>query len=287
MTDRTRTPKATLAPVLGAATVFIIYQVLWNLLIPPIRFIGGAMVANTIPLLLAAAIATTLGMAIFEPDGRGDFGIRWREGSGRNAVIGVLLGGGGACLLIAPAVAAGLASWERVPNADVSIGGALFLPFLLFCGAAGEEILFRGFMLQYMIKGYGPWTGIISVGALFGALHANNPGASALGVANTAGFGILFGYAVWRTHNLWLGIGMHLGWNVLLPLLGADLSGLTIRVTGYRLVWHSSGLWSGGSYGPEASLAASAVLIVLFVVLWKAPVAKTHAYLLDPAPVES
>ena len=157
-------------PLLGAATTFIIYWVIWNLLIPPLRFIGGEMVADTIPLLLAAALASSFGMMIFESRGLGDLGFSWGTGSRRNFLVGLALGACGALLLIVPLVALGVAHFERVPSADISWRAAIFMPALLLCGAAGEEILFRGFMLQYLIKGYGAWAGILGMGALFGLL---------------------------------------------------------------------------------------------------------------------
>jgi uncharacterized protein len=95
---------------------------------------------------------------------------------------------------------------------------------------------------------------------------------------------VLFGLALWRSHDLWLPIGIHFGWNATLPFLGVELSGFTIRVTGYRLAWTSGNLWSGGNYGPEASLLASVVLVILFAVVWKIPVRKGWAYLLDGSP---
>jgi uncharacterized protein len=275
-------------PLLGAATCFIIYWVIWNLLIPPVRFLGGEMVADTIPLLIAAALASTFGMMIFESKTLGDLGFSWKPGAtARNLLTGLALGAGGALLLILPAVALGLAHYEHIEQADVSWPAALFMPALLFCGAAGEEILFRGFMLQYLMKGYGSWAAILGIGALFGLLHAHNPVATPLGVVNTAGFGVLFGAALLRSHDLWMPIGMHFAWNTVLPFLGADLSGLTIRVTEYRLIWRGGDLWSGGKYGPEASLIASAVLVVLFAVLWKVPVHKSRTWLLDPPLLES
>jgi hypothetical protein len=111
-----------------------------------------------------------------------------------------------------------------------------------------------------------------------------------LGIVNTAGFGILFGAALFRTRDLWMPIGMHFAWNAVLPYLGATLSGLTIGVTKYRLVWRSgekwSGgeLWSGGKYGPEASLEATLVLLVLFFAIWKVPVRRAALLLLDGEP---
>ena len=271
-------------PLLAAGTCFLIYWILWNLLIPPARFLGGEMVANTIPLLSAAAVASALSMMIFESRGLTDTGLSWGPGSGRNLLFGLGFGVGGALLMVLPCLAMGIAHYEHVSNADTSLGAALFFPMLLLCGAAGEEILFRGFMLQYLMRAYGAWAAIVGVAALFAVMHAGNPGVTTLGLLNTAGFGILFGAALLRTHELWLPIGAHFGWNATLPFLGVQLSGLTIRVTEYRLVWSTGDVWSGGSYGPEASVAASAVLVILFLLLRKLPVRRGWAYLLDSAP---
>jgi membrane protease YdiL (CAAX protease family) len=274
-------------PILGAITCFIIYFVIWNLLIPPVRFLGGEMVADTIPLLIAAALASTFAMMIFESKGLVDLGFAWTDGTARNLLTGLAFGAAGALLLIVPCILLGLAHYEHVEHADVSWRAALFMPALLFCGAAGEEILFRGFMLQYLMRGYGAWAGIFATGALFGLLHSGNPGATTLGMVNTAGFGVLFGLALLRSHDLWLPIGMHFAWNTILPFLGADLSGLTIRVTEYRLIWRGGDLWSGGKYGPEASLVTSVVLVILLAAMWKVPVRKGHAWLLDAPPESS
>jgi membrane protease YdiL (CAAX protease family) len=161
----------------------------------------------------------------------------------------------------------------------------MFLPVLLLCGALGEEIAFRGFVLQVLIRGWRPWIAIIGTGALFGWLHNDNPGATALSDFNTALFGILFGVALLRSHDLWLPAGLHFGWNCALPFLGVEVSGLTIRVVGYELIWKAGNLWSGGNYGPEASVLTSAVLGILFLAVWKVPVRRGRAYLLEPPAV--
>jgi uncharacterized protein len=84
-------------------------------------------------------------------------------------------------------------------------------------------------------------------------------------------WGVLFGYAYLRTSALWLPIGLHFGWNVALPVFGANLSGFTMGVTGLALHWNAGGnagvLWSGGDYGPEGSLLTTAIVVALFIVL--------------------
>jgi hypothetical protein len=47
-------------------------------------------------------------------------------------------------------------------------------------------------------------------------------------------------------------------------------------------VWSAGNLWSGGEYGPEASVLTSAMMIVLAVYLWKAPIRRQSSPLTDP-----
>jgi membrane protease YdiL (CAAX protease family) len=275
-----------LRPLLGAGTCFLLLQVALWFLVPIVDFFGGQMMAITVPMLLAATVANALAMAIFESRPFSDIGLIWTGGTGYNLVVGIGLGVAAAALVILPPVALGMAHFAAVPDADISWRAALFLPVLLFCGAMGEEIAFRGFVLQYLMRGWKPWIAIVGTGVLFGWLHNENPSATLLSDGNTALFGILFGVAVLRSHDLWLPIGLHFGWNCALPFLGVEVSGLTIRVAGYELVWKSGKLWSGGMYGPEASVLTSAVLLILFFVVWKLPVRKGRAWLLEPGPVE-
>ncbi len=274
-----------LRPLIGAATCFLFYRALLWVLVPVGQVMGGQMIALTVAKLVAAAVASALAIAIFESHKLADIGLLWNDGAKRNLLTGVVLGAVAALLSVGPAIAFGFAHFQNVANADVSWRGALFTPVLLFCGALAEEIVFRGFTLQYLMKGYGRWAAILGVGALFGIMHAGNPGSTTISTINTAGFGIVFGAAVLRSRDLWLPAGIHFAWNTVLPFLGVGLSGLTIRVTGYELVWSAGDLWSGGKYGPEASVVTSLVIVLLLAAIWKVPVAKGTAYLV-PDPVE-
>jgi uncharacterized protein len=268
-------------PLLGAGLFAFGYYVLLNVLATIAQFLGRGMVAQTVPPLLAASLLGGLAMAIFESRGLTDLGLHWHKQAQWNLLTGTAIGAGGAAILILAPVIVRAARFESVPKTGFSILTAVFTLALLFCGAAGEEIAFRGFPLQFLIRGYGAWIAIPGIGILFGLLHGFNPGSTPLSMANTAGFGILFGVALMRSHDLWLPIGLHFGWNATLPFLGVDLSGFTIQVVGYRVVWKAGTLWSGGAYGPEASILATVVLLMMFVVVWYIPVRRGSAYLLD------
>jgi hypothetical protein len=49
-----------------------------------------------------------------------------------------------------------------------------------------------------------------------------------------------------------------------------------------EMSWTAGSLWSGGVYGPEASVLTSVVLIALFVYLYKAPIRRQVSPLTDP-----
>jgi len=268
-------------PLMGAFVCFLLFRIALFFIYPIIEFLGGKLMGITLGILLSAAISSALAMAIFESRRFTDLGLHWQEGSRRNLLTGLFLGAAAAASVILVPVALGMAHFGHLDAPDISWRGDVFLPVLLLCGAMGEELAFRGFVLQYLTRGWGAWAALLSTGALFGLLHNDNPGATWLSDVNTGLFGVLFGYAVLRSHDLWLPIGLHFGWNVTLPFLGVELSGLTIRVTGYEVVWNSGDLWSGGKYGPEASPLTSAVIVLLFLALWKVPLRRGWVWLLD------
>ena len=250
---------------------------------PLFGWLGGILVGVTFGGLAAALIANAYALRIYEGIRMVDAGMRWNADSARNLAIGLAGGAGAVLCVLLPPVLAGVAWFRPDPTAEVNLATVVFVPVLLLMGAAGEEILFRGYGFQVLVRAMGPYATIVPVGVLFALLHASNPSAGEhwLGLVNTAGFGILFGYAFLRSGDLWLPIGLHYGWNVTLPLFGVNISGITMRVTGYTLEWGVGPLWSGGEYGPEASILTSLLFVVLWVYLWKAPVRRQPNALLD------
>jgi uncharacterized protein len=231
--------------------------------------------------LLTAAVANWLTLRIFEARTLPDAGLWWGRASSSNLLLGVAGGVGAAsAVLLLPLIFRG-AHFVATPDRP-AVGSLIFVLILLACGVIGEELLFRGYGFQVLLAGVGPYATIIPLGVLFAAAHAMNPNASWVGLINTGAFGILFGCAYLRSRDLWLPIGLHMGWNFTLPLFGVHLSGLNIKVTGYEMSWTAGPLWSGGEYGPEASILTSAVVLVLFVYLWKAPIRRQYSPISDP-----
>jgi membrane protease YdiL (CAAX protease family) len=232
--------------------------------------LAGIVLTSTISTFAAAAVANAVVVRIYERGRLADVGLGWSLTSGREFVTGTAAGVTAAIVVIVLPLAFRIARFQPAtavvehPWAAFAFGaGAIFF------GAMGEELLFRGYAFQLLIRGMGPFATILPTSLIFGLMHAANPGASTLGIVNTVAWGILLGYAVWRTGALWLPIGLHFGWNVALPLLGSNLSGLTMGVTGYTLEWNVGVLWSGGGYGVEGSLLTTLVVVALFFGLRK------------------
>jgi hypothetical protein len=181
---------------------------------------------------------------------------------------------GGALLMALPALglgAAGAVSWRL----DAA-GGAGFWPALglLAAAAATEELLFRGFLFQRLLDGWGPWPAQGLIAALFllthsEALHAQGP-LGLLAGANIFLASILFGLAYLRTRSLAMPLGLHFAANAVQgPVLGFGVSG----VVGASLLTPESGpapAWlDGGTFGLEGSLPGLLCLIALLALLWR------------------
>ena len=253
---------------------------------PMLLWIGGYLTGTIATGFLAAVFANWLALRIYEDRPVSDAGLWLNPASAHNLLFGLIGGVGSACLVLAPPLLAGVARIVRTPAEQPSAGAMVYLVLLLAAGSAGEELFFRGYGFQVLLARCGPYATILPVGVLFALLHSANPNATWFGIANTAGFGILFGYALLRSRDLWLPIGLHFGWNFTLPLFGVNVSGLRMKVTGYEMSWTAGHLWSGGDYGPEASLLTSVVLFALLAYLWKAPIRRQPSPLTDP-PGES
>lgn len=262
-------------------TFFALDFVLDSLLRWVLQNLAGPMFAE----VLAGLGATWLALRIYEDFRVVDVGLWWNRMSGDNLLLGLAGGAGAAALVCALPLLVGAAKLVRTQQG--SAGALAFAMLCIAAGAVGEELLFRGYAFQLLVARLGPWAAIVPTGVLFGLLHAANPNASRIGILNTAAFGVLFGYAYLRSRDLWFPIGLHFGWNITLPLFGVNLSGIKIfkEITGHEMAWRAGGgLWSGGEYGPEASLLTTLVFVPLFLCIWKGPIRRQTSPLTDPPP---
>ena len=117
-----------------------------------------------------------------------------------------------------------------------------------------EELVYRGYVMQTIASGLNLAWGILISSVYFGLEHLSNPNSSGMAAVGIFFIGLFFVYGYIRTGQLWLPIGLHIGWNFFqssvfgFPVSGLDRPGLLhITVSGPEL-------WTGGAFGPEAGL---------------------------------
>ena len=231
-------------------------------------------------LFVAVSVSTALLVKAGHQKPLREIGLGFDRGALRDCLLGTAGGVGIALSVLGTQWIGGWIVVEEAVSASAANAatgfaffGTLTLLGWLVLGAAGEELLFRGYGLQQLMRATNPVVAIVGTSTLFGLLHAGNPNASRISILNTALFGCFFGLLLLHSRSVWAPFGAHFGWNLSLAATGASLSGIRMEIAGVVLGPAGSPLWSGGHYGPEASLVATiAVSFAIIVVLKLGPV---------------
>ena len=158
-------------------------------------------------------------------------------------------------------------AWEFESASSVTSGLVGMLVVFILVGW-NEELLSRGYQLQNLADGISLTWGVIISSAVFGILHLGNPNATWLSAAGIFLAGIYLAYGYIRTKQLWLPIGLHIGWNFFegvgfgFPVSGMDFFRLT------RITVDGPELWTGGAFGPEAGLIVVPALALGMVLIY-------------------
>lgn len=157
-------------------------------------------------------------------------------------------------------------AWQSQPGSGLILDVGLWLAVFILVGW-NEELMSRGYHLQTIASGMGLFWGLLISSAIFGLLHLSNPNATWLSAAGILFAGLLLGYAYIRTGQLWLSIGLHIGWNFFEGVVfGFPVSGLET----YRLLQTSVDgptLWTGGAFGPEAGLIVLPAILTAAILV--------------------
>lgn len=154
----------------------------------------------------------------------------------------------------------------------VSINPILFLvpPLTMaFTSAIFEEILMRGIVFRITEEKLGSYFALFISAILFGAMHLGNPNSSliaTIGLAIQAG--LLLASAYIYSRNLWFPIAIHFAWNFTqTAIFGANVSGATISKTLITSKIEGAEWFTGGEFGPEGSIQATAFCFIATIIL--------------------
>jgi membrane protease YdiL (CAAX protease family) len=132
-----------------------------------------------------------------------------------------------------------------------------------------EESLLRGYLQYTLTRGMSFWWAALLLSAVFALGHVGNGGESFLGILEVGTAGLVGCLSLWYTKSLWWAVGFHAGWDWAQSYFyGTPDSGLVIQ--NHLLASHASGnpLWSGGTTGPEGSVATLPLFIAVGVAMW-------------------
>lgn len=137
--------------------------------------------------------------------------------------------------------------------------------------AIGEEVVFRGTLLESLHERFGAPAAIVLTSALFALAHAGNPGASLISSVNVALAGIALGTAVVVSSSLWVAIAFHVVWNLALSAVFGVVSGLDLGIRLSLLntttVDPASLPWITGPFGIEEGYITTVLLLVSIVAV--------------------
>jgi membrane protease YdiL (CAAX protease family) len=146
-------------------------------------------------------------------------------------------------------------------------GSLVWWGFLFLLVGFYEELLSRGYHLQNLEEGLNLFWAVVISSGFFGLIHVANPEATWVSTLGISVSGLFFAFTYLRTRQLWLPIGIHIGWNFFEgPVFGFPVSGTS---TTSILLQEVSGpeVWTGGSFGPEAGLVVLPGLALGFVLV--------------------
>lgn len=202
-------------------------------------------------------------------------GASFTSGWLRHSLIGITLGAATLCISVLIALAGGLRfSVNRDLTLQPLIEGLLGSFIVLAVAAAFEEVLFRGYIFQTLVRSDLAWLAILLTSVGFGFAHAGNPTAGFFSIANTMLAGLWFGLAYLRTRDLWFVWGLHFAWNwVQGAVFGIEISGLRELTPVSLLNEIDPGpVWlTGQSYGLEGGIACTIGILISIGLIFVLP----------------
>jgi membrane protease YdiL (CAAX protease family) len=141
---------------------------------------------------------------------------------------------------------------------------------LLSLSGSFEELIFRGYPFQTLLRGAPAFVPVLLFALFFGISHWGNPGSTFLSTANTILAGIWLSVAYLKTRSLWFTSSLHVSWNWIMgAFFGLPVSGFNIPRNPLFTSTSENPIWlTGGSYGCEGGAAATVVIIIATIFIW-------------------
>jgi membrane protease YdiL (CAAX protease family) len=193
-------------------------------------------------------------------------GLEWRHPmawASRGALVGVIMMTAVA-LVIAILPGTRIAPGQLRTTGLTALGAGLLALVGTTVQASGEELLFRGWLFATLGARYRPWIAVTVSSLLFGLVHALNPNATLLGMANLTLFGAFLALFALAEGGLWSACAWHTIWNWSeSSLFGLRGSGGPVHPALLMSVQPDGpNILTGGLFGPDGGVIQTTVLLM-------------------------
>ena len=248
------------------------------------NFYGQLLNQTTINIIVALGFGAALYLFIrfIDKDSSGHYGLYLRRssvvkffiGAGIGAILVVIIVGIlWLCGLISPGPVFYIAKSTTISFCILAAGQCL----RYISGSFFEELFSRSFLIRHISEGIrgkflsdkkAIMISCIFTAIIFGIIHGFNPHSGFISSLNLSLLGMIFGLSYIYSGDLAWPIGLHFGWNVFQnTVFGMPNSGKDSEVSFLTIQLHGDNLWTGGSFGIEASVITTLIIVVAILVL--------------------
>ena len=234
----------------------------------------GRLSANAVmissALTFGAALLAASAMARIERRPLNGYGLPLAPAFAQNFAEGIAAGFVAITLVLAATYATGELRFDGLHETGIALVADAFgwaVAFVLL--ALSEEYVFRGYVQFTLTSGTRFWFAALLTSVAFALAHTRNHGETAQGVVQVVIFALVLCFALWRSGNLWFGIGLHAAWDWSETYFyGTPDSGL-VTPHAFLATTLSGPAWlSGSTAGPEGSVFAIVALIAVGAYVW-------------------
>jgi hypothetical protein len=263
MRDLIRRIEPYLTPLLAFSGLFLVSLIALSLGYSALGIARHSLILNQLMSLASAIVASAICVFAIER-GRWELGVlvspqRAFRGAVRGLVVVLVLIG------LTDLVILAVSDYRHVPGLGINW---TLLFTLILPAAFGEELLFRGYVLQKLYR-TSPGYAILVTSLLFAFAHGGNPAVGPLAFTNIFLAGVLLGLMWDYDRTLWMPTVGHFAWNALSgPVLGHELSGLDLGPTLLTEVDPGPAWITGGDFGIEASAILTIAEVIAIGIVW-------------------
>lgn len=218
----------------------------------------------------ASAVAAVWLFGIFTRSVRlGELGLGHRSGA-NFALTGIIIGIALVVSMLAALYVLGALTLNPEYRFEAT-PAVLSLAAGVFANVIAQDVIFFGFMLTLIRKKTSTVLAVPVVSMLFVAAHAGvftEPWPTwSIGSANLFLAAVMLSLAFLRSQTLWLGIGVHAGWNLTQALANLAVTGRSIGVGEPLFSLAGPPVLTGGDVGVEGSIISIPAVVLGIIII--------------------